>query len=163
MTNGAPETTRKGKYSSLTLPIIVATVVLVVLASTAGWFWLGWPDIVQNRRILSSLPMPPDTQRTYIGSNGYSKDDSVITPPERWSTLAEFEFQNHTREYLAEFYISRMSPEWEHCTRDISDGVWFVRGDSVVGLDTQSAPSTQGTGSFEIHVVHNDSQDPCGK
>ena len=40
MTNGAPETTRKGKYSSLTLPVIVATVVLVVLASTAGWFWL---------------------------------------------------------------------------------------------------------------------------
>ena len=131
MTNCAPETTRKGKYARSTLPIIVATVVLVVLASTAGWFWLGWPDIVQNRRILSSLPMPPDTERTYIGSNGYSKDDSVITPPERWGTLAEFEFQNHTREstfhgchrnenthtrqgrveYLAEFYISRMSPE----------------------------------------------------
>lgn len=163
MTNGAPGTTGKGKYARLTLPITVATVVLVILVSTAGSFWLGWPDIVQNRRILSSLPIPPDTEQTSIDSNGYSKDDTVITPPERWGTLAEFEFQNHTREYLAEFYISRMSPEWEHCTRDIISGIYFVRGDAVVGLDTESAPSTQGPGSFEIHVVHNDSRNPCDK
>ena len=47
--------------------------------------------------------------------------------------------------------------------RDIISAIWFVRGDSVAGLDTENAPSTQCAGSFEIHVVHNDSRDPWDK
>ena len=150
-----PRYIRKGTYAAFTLAILVA------LVSTVGWIWLGWRDIAENRLILSSLPIPPGAERTHIDSYGYSRDDSMITPPESWGTLAEFEFRDYTREYLADFYISRLSPEWEHCMRTFAEGVWFVRGDSVVGIDTSNAPSRKGAGSFEIHVQHAEARNPC--
>ena len=142
----------------MTLLILVPIVVIAAIVATIGWIWLGWVDIAKNRRILNSLPVPPGVERIYVGSNGTTKDEVMITPPETWGTLATFKFHNYTQEYLNDFYISRLSPEWEYCIRDIRQGehgVLFVRDASLVALDTSRAPSSQGPGSYDIYVQHD--------
>ena len=148
------------KPRSLTL---IALTVTVAVVFTVGWFWFGWQDISQNRLILRSLPVPPGAERTDVSSNGYSKDDSFITPPGSWGTLAEYDFDDYDQEYLAEFYISRLSDDWQHCMRDISPGVWLVKDNVLIGVDTSSAPSVKGPGSFEIYVDQHYVRNPCDR
>ncbi len=106
---------------------------------------------------------PAGTERTNVSSSGYSKDDSFITPPGSWGTLAEYDFDDYDQEYLAEFYISRLSDEWQHCMRDLAPGVWFVRENVLVGVDTANAPSVKGPGSFEIHIAQHYVRNPCDR
>ena len=157
MTNPKPRFNFKVPFRVLALAFFAALVSLV------GWVWCGWGHVGENRLLLHSLPVPPHAERTGVGSHGYSTDDSMVTPPESWGTLAQFEFRDYTPEYLADFYISRLSPEWEFCTRGLVGGVWFLRGSSVVGLDTSNAPSGKGAGSFEIYVDHDYARNPCDK
>ena len=142
---------------ALTLLILL---LIVAIVATIGWIWLGWVDIAKNRRILNSLPVPPGVERIYVGSNGNTRDEVMITPPERWSTRATFKFHNYTQEYLQDFYISRLSPEWEYCTQDIPQGqrgsaVRFSRNGSLVALDTSRPPSSQGPNYYGIFVRHD--------
>ena len=146
-----------------TLYRVFALAFLVSVVSTVGWVWCGWGYVAENRLLLNSLPVPPGAERTHVSSYGYSSDDSMITPSERWGTRAEFEFRDYTREDLHEFYISRLSTEWEYCRKTSFEGVWFVRGDAKVGLDTSNAQSGEGTGSFDIHVEHDYARNPCDK
>ena len=153
--------TRKGKFPPPTAPIILALAVIVAIAFTVGWFWFGWQDIAQERLILRSIPVPPDADRTNVSSYGYSTDDGFITPPESWGTSAEYYFEDYDREYLAEFYTSRLSEEWQHCIRDLVPGVWLVKDDVLVGVDTSNTPPVKGPGSFAIHVDQHFVRNPC--
>ena len=156
-------TNPKPRFNLGLLYRVMALVFLVSVVSTVGWVWCGWGYVAENRLLLNSLPVPPGAERTHVGSNGYSRDDSMITPPERWGTRAEFEFRDYTREDLHEFYISRLSMEWEYCLRTGVEGVRFVRGDTLVSLDTSNALSGEGTGSFAIYVAHGYARNPCDK
>ena len=161
MTDDNSRLTRKGKYPRPTVPIILALTVIVAIAYTVGWFWFGWQDIAQNRLILRSLPVPPGAERTNVSSYGYSKDHSFITPQEIWGTLAEYYFEVYDQEYLAEFYSSRLSKEWQYCMRELGPGVWLVKDNVLVGVDTSNAPSVKGPGSFDIHVDQHYVRNPC--
>ena len=145
-------TTKAARYPWWSLPAIIALTALLAVVFNAGWFWLGWQDIAQNRLILRSLPVPPGAERTNVSSYGYGNDDSLLTPPSSWNTLAEYKFPDYNREDLEEFYISRLSSEWQHCNREISEGVWFEKDNVLTALDTEEAPYTNGPGSFEIHI-----------
>ena len=147
---------------NVTLTLLILLLIVTIVA-TIGWIWLGWVDIAKNRRILNSLPVPPGVERIYVGSNGTTRDEVMITPPETWSTLATFKFHNYTQEYLHDFYISRLSPEWEYCTQDIPHGqhgiaVRFSRNGSLVALDTSKVPSSQGPSYYDIFVRHDNGQ-----
>lgn len=166
MTNKNPGTTRIPKYFRPTVPVILALTgltVIVAITFMVGWFWFGWQDIAQNRLILRSLPIPPGAERTNVSSYGDSEDDSILTPPGNWNTLAEYDFDDYDREYLAEFYISAISGEWQHCVRELVPGVWFVRDNVLVGVSTSNAPSVKGPGSFEIHVDQDYVRNPCDR
>ena len=166
MTDDNPSLIRKGKHLKPTVPTtlaLIALTVIVTIVFTLGWFWFGWQDIAQNRLILRSLPVPPGVERTNVSSSGYSNDDSFITPPGSWSTLAEYHFDDYDREYLSEFYISGLSDEWQHCVRDLVPGVWLVKDNVLVGVDTSNAPTLKGPGSFEIHVDQRHVRNPCDR
>ena len=47
-----------------------------------------------------------------MGRNGTEKRGSVLL------YTAEFDFDDYDQEYLAEFYISRLFDEWQHCMRN---------------------------------------------
>ena len=156
-----PRFIRKETYTKAKTPIIVA-VALVALAAIVGFVWPGWWDIAQNRRILSSLPLPPGAERIEIGSDGYSRDESIISPPENWGTAATFAIPGYSREYLLDFYISRLSPEWEYCIRVFTLGVHFTRDDYTVSLSTEGASSPTRGGSFRIFIAPDGGRARCG-
>lgn len=143
---------RKHNFPNWTIPVIIVIAILSAIIATVGCTWLGWDDIAKNRRTIAALPVPPSTERTSLSSYGYSNDDSWISPPHGWGTLAEFEYQDHTRAYLHDYYVSQLSAEWKHCTRELVPGFHFTKGDYLVSLDTSNAPPRTGAGSFEIHV-----------
>ena len=160
------EMTNVNPRFTLTFPFVaalVAMVILVAFVSTVGLLWLGWWQIAENRRLISSLSVPPGVERAYIVSHGNSKDEFIITPPESWSTLARFEFQDYSKDDLADFYIARLSTEWEYCMRNLVTGVWFVSDNYLVGLDSENAPWTKGSGSFDIHVSQDRPWNQCDK
>ena len=160
MTSSRPRFIRKETYGRAKKPIIVA-VALVALVAVAGFVWFGWWDIAQNRRILASLPLPPGTERIEIGSHPVTQNDLLLSPPEYWGTLARFEIPGYSREYLADFYISRLSAEWEYCMKYVALGWLFVKDDYTVSLSTMGASSPTGGGSFEIHISPNGGRNPC--
>ena len=160
MTSARPRFMRKGTYAGLKVPILVALVGLGILTAV-GLVWFGWWDIAQNRRILASLPLPPEAERTYIGSQGYSGDDSIISPPEYWSTRARFEIPGYSREYLVDFYISRLSAEWDYCMKRVGHGMRFVKDGYKVSLSTSGASSPTRGGSFDIHISPDGGRNPC--
>ena len=162
MTSSRPRFIRKGTYARAKTPIIVA-VALIALVAVVGFVWFGWWDIAQNRRILASLPLPPGAERTQIDSSGYSGDDSFVTPPEDWSTRATFDIPGYSREYLADFYISRLSAEWDYCMRYVALGWLFVKDDYTVSLGTMGASSPRRAGSFSIHISTNEGRNPCNR
>ena len=142
--------------------VLVALAVLVALVATVGLVWFGWWDIARNRRIMDSLPLPPGAERTYTGSDPYPKDNSFVTPPERWGTLARFEAPGRTSEYLVDFYVSRMSSKWDYCIRRSVPGARFIARGFVVSLDASNAvePPPNG-GSFELYVEYHVDRNPC--
>lgn len=166
MTNDHPDLTTKRKLPRLpvlTVPALIALTVVTGIVFTIGWFWFGWQDISQNRLILRSLPVPPGTERTNVSSYGYDTDDSMLTPPSSWNTLAEYKFSDYKREDLEDYYISRLSGEWQHCSREFSEGVWFEKGNVLIGLDTEGAASANGPGSFEIHISQSYPSKKCSR
>ena len=158
----------KSLYAGLALVVVVALVVAV------GWVWMGWGYIAQNRWLLKSVPIPPGAERVYVRSGGgYGPDDSVLTPPEGWGTRARFLVSGYTRQEIVDFYISRMALDWEYCLRLYPDhgedpgsrlvellGVRFVRGDSIVSIDTSSL-STRDQSRFDIYVDHDSDRNAC--
>ena len=163
MTDHDSGTTRKRNPPRPATLALLALTTMVAIVFTVGWFWFGWQDIAQNRLILRSRPVPPGAERTNVDSYGYSRDDSFITPPGSWSTLAEYYFDDYDQEFLAEFYISRLSGEWQHCVRDLVPGLWLVKDDVLVGVDTSNSPLVKGPGSFEIHVDRHYVRNPCDR
>ena len=162
MNNFRQRFTRKETYARLKVPIVVALVALGALVLTVGFVWFGWRDIVRNRNIIDSLPIPPGAVLTHIGSEPHAKDDSFITPPDRWNTLAIYEAPGLTPEYLTDFYISRLSSRWVYCTRRLVPGARFIRDNYVVSLDaSNAAASPPGVGSFDIYVEHDVKRHPC--
>ena len=155
----------KPRSMGVPIPFVVALValaVLVALVATVGLVWFGWWDIARNRRIMDSLPLPPGAERTYTGSDPYPKDNSFVTPPERWGTLARFEAPGRTSEYLVDFYVSRMSSKWDYCIRRSVPGARFIARGFVVSLDASNAvePPPNG-GSFELYVEYHVDRNPC--
>ena len=193
---------RKSVYVSLTLALLAALVLIV------GWVWFGWGYVAKNRLLMDSLPVPPDAQRIDIGSNPYGGDESRVTPPDGWGTrarfrvgassqeplltdpkpyafspLAQFRFSSLSRQPIADFYVSRLTPDWKYCVNIVTSfdsssdraildidpptrkwrelaGVRFVRGDAIVSIDTSNI-EPDGSGSFDIHVNHEAGRDPC--
>lgn len=153
----------------------LAFAICIALVFTVGWFWFGWSYVAENRRLMSSLPVPPGAERTRMGSHSYAGDEMPLTPPDGWGTLATFRVSGHTRQTIADFYISRMSPDWEYCLRINSffepatgrsweemGGVHFVRSIAIVGVDTANV-SAKGSGSFDIYVDHDSDRNPCDR
>ena len=191
---------RKGVY----LPFVL----LVALTLIVGWFWFGWGYVAKNRLLMNSLPVPPNAKRIDIGSHPISDDESLLTPPDGWGTRASFRvsepspqppppdpkpyalaplvpflFSSLSRQPIADFYISRLSPDWKHCVNVITtfdslsnskildtdapvrkwkeiSGVYFGRGDAYVSIDTANI-GPDGSGSFDIYVDHKGGHDPC--
>ena len=151
---------RKRNNARLKALIAVALTILV-LVPTVGFVWFGWWDIAQNRKVLNSLPLPPEAKRTEISSSGVARKDHFLAPPKNWSTRATFEIPGYSREYLADFYISRLWSEWEYCMRIHTPGVRFVRDDHTLLLSTEGASSPTGGGLFTIHISPYEGWNPC--
>lgn len=168
MINLAAGCKRSSLYGGLALAILAALVIMV------GWVWLGWGYIAQNRWLLKSVPVPTGAERIHVRSGGgYGSDDMVLTPPEGWGTLARFRVSGYTRQEIVDFYIAQMSPDWQHCLRLYPDygedpgdrlvellGVHFVRGNSIVSIDTASL-SARGSSRFDIYVDHDSDRNAC--
>ena len=161
MASSRPRLIRKETYTKAKTPIIVA-VALVALAATVGFVWFGWWDIAQNRRILSSLPLPPEAERIEIGSYPVARKDHILTPPRFWDTAATYAIPGYSREYLLDFYISRLSPDWEYCIQVSPPGVEFARDDYTVAIITEGASSPTRGGSFRIHIAPDGGKASCG-
>ena len=160
MTSSRPRFIRRETYARAKTPIIVA-VVMIALAAVVGFVWFGWWDIAQNRRILSTLPLPPGAERIEIDSHPVARNDLIYSPPRSWSTAATFAIPGHSREYLLDFYVSRLSPEWDHCIRVFTPGVFFTRDNYTVSLSTEGASSPTRDGSFRIHISPDGGNLPC--
>ena len=188
--------------------VSLALASLVALTLTVGWFWFGWGYVAKNRQLMDSLPVPPDANRIGIGSHSYADDESPLAPPDGWGTratfrvspssphplltdpepyalspIAPFRFSSLSRQPIADFYISRLSPDWQYCVKVVTTfdsissskildydppmtewkeiaGVRFVRGDAIVSVDTSNI-GPDGSGSFDIYVDHKDVRNPC--
>ena len=151
MTSSRPRLIRKETYARAKIPIIVA-VALIALLAIIGFAWFGWWDIAQNRRILNSMPLPPGAERIEIASHPVARNDLIYSPPRYWSTAARFAIPGYSREYLLDFYISRLSPEWEYCIRVFTPGVRFAKDNYTVSLSTEGASSPTAGGSFRFHI-----------
>ena len=165
MTSAKPRFIRKITHAGAKGPIVRTLVwlgILTVLVAVVGFVWLGWWDIAQNRRILSSLPLPPGTERIERESHSVATKDNILYPPEYWSTSATFTIPGYSREYLLDFYITRLSPEWEYCIRVFTPGVRLVRDHHTVSLSTEGASSPTGGGSFRIHIAPDGGKASCG-
>ena len=141
---------------------------------TVGWVWFGWGYIAQNRWLLKSVLVPVGAERIYVRSGGgYGPDGMVVTPPEGWGTRVRYRVTGYTRQAIVDFYVSEMPGDWDHCLRLYPDygenpgdrlvvllGVHFVRGDSMVSIDTSSI-SGLGSGWFDIYVDYDSGRDPC--
>ena len=152
---------RKDTYAKAKTPIIAVGIVTTLVA-IVGFVWLGWWDIAQNRRVLSTLPVPPGTERVEIDSHPVARDDLLYSPPRFWSTAATFEIPGYSREYLLDFYVSRLSPEWEYCIREFTPGVRFAKNGYTLSLSTEGASSPKGGGSFRIHIAPDGRSLQCG-
>ena len=78
---------------------------------------------------------------------------------------------------MLNFYISELSPTWEHCTQEypyadhrprpigVAQNVKFQRHNSVVNIDTLGLtkfPRQPGDNkTFDIHVNHDRETGPC--
>ena len=67
--------------SRYALRLCLPMVAIGSLVFLIGWFWFGWGHITANRNLLESLPIPPGAEQIWVGSNGYTSDESPITPP----------------------------------------------------------------------------------
>ena len=160
MTSSRPRLIRRETYTRAKTPIIVA-LAIIALVTIVGLIWFGWWDIAQNRRILASLPLPPGAERIEIDSHPVAWKDNFLAPPRSWSTAATFAIPGHSREYLLDFYVSRLSPEWDHCIRVFTPGVFFTRDNYTVSLSTEGASSPTRDGSFSIHISQDGGNLPC--
>ena len=152
---------RKETYARFKVPIIVALVVLAALVPTVGFIWFGWWDIAQNRKVLNSLPLPPEAELYYLDSDPVYTAKTLIYP-HSWSTLAKYRVSGHTPEELTEFYISRLRSSWDYCERRSVPGARFIARGYVVSVDASGAAvHSAGTGSFEILVEYAIGRDPC--
>ena len=84
----------------------------------AAWNYCGWGDIVRDRVILSSLPVPEGADRIGLNSRGEETDDNPFTPAVRWVTRATYHAPGFTGEEILDFYRLRLEPEWEFCSYD---------------------------------------------
>ena len=84
-----------------------------------------------------------------------------MVPPKYRSTRATFEIPGYSREYLADFYISRLWSEWEYCMRIHTPGVGFVRDDHKLLLSTEGASSPTGDGLFSMRISPDEGRNPC--
>ncbi len=163
----------KKKYAAILFGLL-ATVLLTIMI---GRVWFGWGYISDNEELLDSLPVPPGAQRISVGSSSYKFDESIMTPPEGWDTEATYQAPPEaSREDIANFYISKLSPEWRYCVEDtpilnISTGEektrvmgsahFFIKGSALVVIGTlnmlSDGPHTflsDGTHTFGIAVDH---------
>ena len=66
--------------SRYALRLCLPLVAIGSLVFLVGWFWLGWGHVTANSDLLESLPIPPGAEQIWVGSNGYTSDESPITP-----------------------------------------------------------------------------------
>ena len=140
-----------------------------------GWFWVGLGDIVTNHAVLNSLPLPPGVQRVLYDPHPYNEGDGVLipTPSDRWALLTMYQAPPETtRDDILDFYISRLSPEWNWCLRRFSTvhatgvqtveigGASFTKGSALVAIDAYGLEGgSQRT--YDIYVEHQRRYDPC--
>ena len=108
-------------------------------------------------------PGPAGAERTNVDSYGYSGDDSFITPPEAGAPWRSTTSTTTTRNTWPNSISRGLSGEWQHCVRDLVPGLWLVKDNVLVGVDTANAPLVKGPGSFEIHVDQHYVRNPCDR
>ena len=154
------ENLKPGTIKSVSISVAAAVAILAALITTAGVLWLEWWDPVQNRRVLASLPMPPDVKRIALSSNLSTSSDLYFVLPDYWGTNATFQAPGLTSEYLHNFYISHLSEGWEVCEHTIFDGVSFFRPDYTISINTENA-YPDGPGEFEIYLAPDPRRKRC--
>ena len=98
------------------LRICLPLVAIGSLVFLVGWFWFGWGYITANSDLLESLPIPHGAVQIRVDSHRYESDELPITPPDGWGTRATYSAPpDATKEEIVDFYISRLSPDWESC------------------------------------------------
>ena len=170
MRRGPLRLARKWRYAALLAAVLAA---LLTLIPSVGWVWFGWGYIADNKGILASLPAPPGVQRIYIGSHPYTGDESPITPPDGWGTLATYQAPHLSRDEIVDFYVANLSPGWRYCIDTISTfdpqtnesgemmgNAIFLKGSALVSVDSLNL-LYGGRGTFDIFVDHNRDFEPC--
>ena len=154
--------------SRYALRLCLPLVAIGSLVFLVGWFWFGWGHITANSDLLESLPIPPGAEQIRVGSNGYTSDESPITPPDGWSTRATYSAPpDATREEIVDFYISRLSPTWNSCidtdsivavsgeVRREMGNARFSRDKAYVSVDTRNMNAPSKSQTFDIYVDHD--------
>ncbi len=154
--------------SRYALRLCLPMVAIGSLVFLIGWFWFGWGHITANSNLLESLPIPPGAEQIWVGSNGYTSDESPITPPDGWSILATYSAPpGATREEIVDFYISRLSPTWKSCIdtdsivavsgekRTEMGNARFSREKAYVSVDTRNMNAPSKSQTFDIFVDHD--------
>ena len=138
-------------------PVAICSIVLAALLGltvVVGWFFFGWGYIRANKEILHSLPVPPGAQLLEVHSSGYTNGDDLLSdylPPDGWRTSVTYRVPLQvSRKDVLDFYVDRLLPEWQYCTRDLpvvssSGGPWvdvvrnawahFDKGRALVDVD----------------------------
>ncbi len=147
------------------LRICLPLVAIGSLVFLVGWFWFGWGYITANSDLLESLPIPHGAVQIRVDSHRYESDELPITPPDGWGTRATYSAPpDATKEEIVDFYISRLSPDWESCIDSYSiasasgevrremGNARFSRGQAYVSVDTGNVNAVQ---TFDVYVDHD--------
>ena len=151
--------------SRYALRLCLLLVAIGPLVFLVGWFWFGWGHITANSDLLESLPIPPGAEQIRVDSHPYEFDELPITPPDGWGTRATYSAPpDATKEEIVDFYISRLSPDWESCidsytiasasgeVRRKMGNARFSRGQAYVNVDTGNVNAVQ---TFDVYVDHD--------
>ena len=152
---------RKDTYAKAKTPVIAVGIVTTLVA-IVGFVWLGWWDIGPKPAGPEHPASPPGTERVEIDSHPVARDDLLYSPPRFWSTAATFEIPGYSREYLLDFYVSRLSPEWEYCIREFTPGVPFRKERLHAFVEYRRRVIAERRRLVRIHIAPDGRSLQCG-
>ena len=152
----------------------ISIVAAAVMTFIIGLLWFGWGYVADNKQLLNSLSVPPGAQRVSVSSSAYSPDDSVLTPPDGWVTLATYEDSAEaSKEEILSFYLSKFSPAWASCVHFYDTGLLYIgeahvvvtgasftKGQALVHINIDNM-RMKNNNTFIVSVDHKNSSNPC--